>query len=216
MNKLIVVLLIASISYCSYESYVSRVEKDKKNNEEILKKAIKEKEINQKLNGLISELKADTSWIDKLGIKKSSTYVDKYYTKDIENAWLIQNPILFIGGIKDIKNHDEYNYSIKIDFTSTSLSIMTLTKTKLSLEVICPKTITDLIIRDFEENYHRIPGFPITVAAVAKINKVDLRTETNTSENYTKEIAIGYGNCVGMQLAPQEADSLKKIFKLEY
>jgi hypothetical protein len=215
MNKLIIALVIASISYCSYESYVARVEKDEKNTEITLQKANKEKVIINNLNNLIIELKADTSWIDKLGIRKSSTYIDKYFTKDIENAWLIEKPILFIGGIQDIKNHDKHNYSIKFDFTSTSLRIMALTKTKLSLELICPKQMADLVISDFEKNYQRIPGFPITAAVVGKIHKVDLKTEINTSENYTKEIAIGFGSCIGMQLAPQESESLKNIFKLE-
>ena len=60
MNKLIIALVIASISYCSYESHLSRVEEDRKSTVAVLQKAKKEVIINKNLNNLIVELKADT------------------------------------------------------------------------------------------------------------------------------------------------------------
>jgi hypothetical protein len=123
---------------------------------------------------------ADISWRKSI-IKKNS---DRLYSIDLEAAWLINNPILFIGTLENVATTEGVNYQLLISDSYRS--------PKLKLQLLCPKQKVDSIIKTINNNPDTFFGPKIVVAA--KVTQI--KYELQPAKEGMERVFIGHGTCI--------------------
>jgi len=125
---------------------------------------------------------ADIGWRKSI-IKKHS---DRLYSIDLEAAWLINNPILFIGTFENVATDDGVNYQLLISDSYRS--------PKLKLQLLCPKQKVDSIIKTINNEPYTLFGLKIAVAAKVTQIKYGLQPAKEGMER----VFIGHGTCTNV------------------
>lgn len=125
---------------------------------------------------------ANTIW-GKSIFKKQPRYL---YSIDLEAAWLIDRPILFIGTLENVATGDDINYQVLITDSRHS--------PELKLKLLCPKQKVDSIIKAISNDTETFFGAKIAVAA--KVTQIEYRLQPD--KDGMERLFIGHGNCLNI------------------
>ena len=174
--KILIVVTVAILSSCILSCSDQR-EKDVAASR--AKEQVQEEALHLAVQTFTKNSDADTSWRKSI-IKKNS---DRLYSIDLEAAWLINNPILFIGTLENVATTDGVNYQLLISDSYRS--------PKLKLQLLCPKQKVDSIIKTINNNPDTFFGPKIVVAA--KVTQI--KYELQPAKEGMERVFIGHGTC---------------------
>jgi outer membrane murein-binding lipoprotein Lpp/nitrogen regulatory protein PII len=124
---------------------------------------------------------ADCSW-QKSIIKK---HTGRLYSIDLEAAWLINNPILFIGSLENVATADGVNYQLLISDSYRS--------PKLKLQLLCPKQKVDSIIKTINNDSDTFTFFEAKIAIAARVTQI--KYVLQPAKEGMETVFIGHGTC---------------------
>ena len=128
----VIICVIGAIGCCVYFDH--QQEKTRKIASEKADEATR-----QRVDEMVKKYGAIDDWVETLSNGK--VRFGKIMTYELENLWLTEKPILFIGTIKDISNLDDDHYTVQIDESSF------LIDDDLQLSLKCKKEIADDVIK---------------------------------------------------------------------
>lgn len=137
-----------------------------------------------KVSRMASRTNAISNWEENLS-KGESFRFEPILTVELEQFWLQQKPILFIGSIKDIATHDHSQYVVLLE-RSLYGSFDYMFGTELQLSLLSSKAQVDSFLKKYPDLFKDY-GFNNGVAVVARINSI--RTTTVLGD----EVKIGDG-----------------------
>lgn len=191
MKRVILIFLVIAIGGYFVNSYFDKKTKEKAERE---KAERIEQSIRMAVSKMVSNFNAIDNWDQKIS-KGERFRTEKILTIELEELWLKNNPILFIGAIDDISTVDNDNYILRIERSLFS-SLKHMFSTELALELRCNKGMVDSFLKEHPKLFSGY-GFNNGVAVIAKVNKI--KTAFYYGEEGTKEeIRIGEGNCLSI------------------
>lgn len=172
----LVLAVSAYVTYCHFEGK-AREKAERKAEQEKLRESTR-----VAINKMVSNFGAIDNWDEKLSKIVGEREI---FTMELQNLWLTDRPILFMGKIEDVANNDDdqaaYSISIfyslynKFDFGS-----------RLLLSLRCPK----ILLNSFFKEHPKGLSDANDVAVIAKINKVESYVQ-ETEERDKKLVGIG-------------------------
>jgi len=110
---------------------------------------------------------------------------------EVQDLWVANRPILFIGRILDISRIDDNLTQLEVEYGSLDQPHMFMA-TELRISIRCPKEMTAplLMLAAKDKN----PGLTSNVSVIASIASVTAATATDT-EGKAIAILTGHGNC---------------------
>lgn len=137
---------------------------------------------------MVSRTNAVDDWASILS--KDKTRQDRILTVELERLWL-QQPILFIGSIKDIStyNQSQYVLLLEMDFFS---SIQYMFSSELQLSLVSDKKKIDLFLEKHPDSLNRWGN---AVAVVARINSIK-PSYVSGEEGELIEVKTGEGELI--------------------
>ncbi len=192
MKKLIFAsILCLSLAYC-----VDRHVASENRKEQIEEKKKAEVSENQALiRALIAEYSANYKWYE-LFERKDRPFGRKLMLAELENEWVSQNPIIFIGTIEDYKNlpGSRYQVTIKPGIFSGGLWL-----SDVGLDLVAPKGFIDQFTRQHPEALSGdLASKDGSVVVVAKITSVEKRREGSGED--VEVIRYGVGDLVELKI----------------
>lgn len=186
-NLIWVIIICSVIGYFAY-NYIEQRAEDKAERQEAERI---EGERRNKLARMVSNTHAVDDWVQVLGRGEKLRF--KIMTYELEQCWLSDRPILFMGSIDDIASTGKgyYEVIVKREFIN---SLDTIFFTQLSLRLKCEKDLIDEMLRTHPELLSGF-GFNNSVAVVAKIHKI-VSGFINSEDGKREEIKSGIGDCV--------------------
>jgi hypothetical protein len=198
----LIVLVFAVGGYFTYNHFGTKAkEKAKKERIKSEKEGLRES-TRAAINKMVSKFDAIDNWDEKLREIVGDKEVREIFTMELQNLWLIDRPILFMGQIEDVANNDDdldtYSISIfyslynKFDFGS-----------RLLVSLKCPKTLLNSFFRE----HPKVLSDTNDVAVIAKIKKVSTHfervmkiykkgPEEQDREEYKEREFVGIGLCL--------------------
>jgi hypothetical protein len=187
-----VITIIVAILVCTY-FITGYFENRAKKQAEKLKTEQKEKTLKTAVMQLVTNTNAVCSWEKDL-CKGERFRLEPILTIELEQLWLVNRPILFIGSVEDISTSDQEQYWIKIERNMLVSQDYNMFGSKLQLMLQCPKQKIDSFLKEHPELFKN-SGFNNGVAVVAVIDKIETVKESNF-EGESEEVKIGKGKCV--------------------
>ena len=179
--KILIVVIAAILGLCM-SSCSDRQKREKDIAESRAKEKAQEEALRVAVKTFAKNSEADTSWRKSI-IKKHSGFL---YSIDLEAAWLINNPILFIGTLENVATADDINYQLLISDSSHS--------PELKLQLLCPKQKVDPVIKKINNDPDSFFGAKIAVAARVTQIKYGLQPAKEGMET----VFIGHGSCTNV------------------
>jgi hypothetical protein len=176
--KILIVVTAAILSLCM-SSCPDQQKKGKDVAESRAKEQAQEEALRMAVQTFAKNSDADIAWRKSI-IKKHS---DLLYSINLEAAWLINNPILFIGTLKNVATADGVNYHLLISDSYRS--------PVLKLQLLCPKQKVDSIIKTINNDPDTFFGPKIAVAA--KVTQI--KYEPQPAKEGMERVFIGHGTC---------------------
>lgn len=176
--KILIVVTAAIISLCM----LSCSDRQKDITESRAKEKAQEEALRLAVQSFAKDSGADISWRKSI-IKKHSRIL---YSIDLEAAWLIDNPILFIGILENVATGDDNNYQLLISDSYNS--------PKLKLQLLCPKQKVDSMIKIINSDPGIFFGAKIAVAARVTQIKYGLQPAKEGMER----VFTGNGICLNV------------------
>ena len=136
---------------------------------------------------------AMTDWPERL-TKFNKPGNNRILTIDIQNLWMNNQPILFIGSIDDIELDNNGNYTIKIN-NGINFGKDLDFDSRLRLIVTCNTNVGRHLITTFKKN--NSDGYSDDIALVVNINKIEQSKERERDGEDSK-IFNGYGSVVDL------------------
>jgi len=180
------VLTTAAVSYFAYLQYLSYSRG--KVREQLREQAIAESVSN--LRAMIQRHHANSDWPRKL-VGKSTLRSSPVLSAELQEYWIAEKPILFIGILKDIARNPDETYQIKIARQPVS-SDATLLGSELLVDIKCDSDKTIPLLK-LMKRPSRLSIFE-DVAIVATINRVSSSIGRDT-DGQPNTILIGLGEC---------------------
>jgi len=208
-GKLFGALLIGLLAYGVVSCELSDREKQKIKDEIATKQKNYDKQLIQTIIDKKTQYQAETKWMSKLGFLDKERKYREFYTNEIEDAFLVKKPSLLIGSIKDVSNFDDLNFQMQISFASFNLEMMSFGKPTMQLEVICKKNIVDNLLKKYDANFKKIPGFGINVALISTVYEVLDFSYKDSDGDVVKGKKL-VGDCKEILLAPQGRGVIRK------
>lgn len=179
----IVILIVFCLVLVNCSNKQISKEKNTNNNIEELKPVI-----NTKIKETVIATNAIDNWEYKLCYNDSIRWTE-IMTKELEDLWISERPILFIGHLLDIKSTDKTHYIVIIERNWGSYSAISLFA-NLELHLKSPKSIID---RFLEQNTNILDNFIIDVAVIGKIDGI-LTEYYFDNEGTRQGLKVGKGN----------------------
>lgn len=179
--KIFIFVTTAILSLCM-SSCSDQQKREKDAAESRAKEQAQEETLRVAVQKFAKNSEADTSWRKSI-IKKNPGFL---YSIDLEAAWLINNPILFIGILDNVATADDINYQLLISEANHW--------TELKLQLLCPKQKVDPIIKIINNDPDTIFGAKIAVAARVTQIKYGLQPTKEGMET----VFIGHGSCTNI------------------
>lgn len=187
MKKIILITILLFFVF----NFISSYYENKENRQiEIIKKEQIDKKIQVSVQDAVFRENAVTEWDSKLS--KGKRYRrDPIFTNELEKVWLINNPILFVGYIHDIKAFDDDNYIISIERKHFNRGYAFRTDLQLSLVTSKKK------IDKFLQNHTSLlkGGRRKSVAVIADISEIKTIYYAG-EEGSREEIKVGVGHLI--------------------
>ena len=178
----IIICVMGAIGCCVYNNH-----QQKKTRNIAYEKAVEA--TRQRVSEMVIKYGAIDDWEETLSNREIR--IGKIMTYELENLWLTEKPILFIGSIEDISNLDDDYYSVQIDKSWYGSSF--LLGADLQLKLKCKKEIVDGVIKMSN-------GAVLEWGAVAVIGKIQEIQSVTTVVDYIESVVrIGKGDCMAME-----------------
>ena len=186
MKRIAIIVVVLVI--CGY--FVNTYIKDRAERE--AQRAERE-QANQKTRSLVAQMVARNDaaddWANQLSKGQKIRY-EPILTVELENLWLVNRPILFVGAIKDIATKDESHYTVLFE-RSIFASLNQMFETGLQLSLSSPKERIDAVLREHPELFENY-GFNNGVAVIAQVDAI--RSAFVLGENGERlDVKIGEG-----------------------
>lgn len=191
MKKLIFAsALCLSLAYC-----VDRYNQSQK--EELSRAELKKAQFERNkmiIRGLTEQYSASYDWYRLFG-KSDVPFGRPVMQADLENAWLGNSPVVFLGKIDDYKNADknQYKVTIKPDIFSFGLLV-----SRVGLDVSAPKSLIEKFINDHPEalsaHFSQKGG---VVVVIARVNSIETRWDGRGED--AEEIRYGVGELLDLK-----------------
>jgi len=179
--NIFIVVTAAILSLCM-SSCSDRREKDVA--ESRAKEQAQEEMLRVAVQTFAKNSEADTSWRKSI-IEKHSGFL---YSIDFEAAWLINNPILFIGILENVATVDDINYQLLIsdDYHSP----------ELKLQLLCLKQKVDSMIKIINNDPDEYKFFGAKIAVAARVTQIKYGLQPTKEGMET--VFIGHGSCTNV------------------
>lgn len=189
MNKVIWILVVLFIGgYIVNSSIENNAKRDLKRAESKKIKLATKTAVLQ----MVSRTNSIDNWQHKL-TKGEKYRFEPILTIELEKHWIQQQPILFIGAIKDITTLSNAEYVVLVERSLTG-SFDYMFDTGLQLSLSANKEMIDSFLKDYP-NLFKDYGFNNGIAVIAHINSI--RTIHVAGEDGVREdIKIGVGELI--------------------
>lgn len=176
------------LGYCSYNYVQSQKAAEEKAQQRTLYRA----HIDANVADMVKKHGASTDWLEVLTNGHGPFRMDKIFTRELQELWIADRPILFMSVLTDISDAgEEYEIQLEPSLRSEAQRL----RTNLRLALTCQKPIVDTLIREHQDV---LEGFvPASIAVVAKIHEVRSH-ESRDSEGYIDEFKTGHGSCLAI------------------
>lgn len=188
MKKIICIIAALAIAGYFVNSYLDNKAKreakraEAKRIEQTIKSAVAE---------MVSRTAAVNDWEPRLS-KGERFRFEPILTVELERLWLGNQPILFIGVIKDIATHNELHYTVLVERSFVSFKY--IFGTELQLSLLSTKQRIDTFLEK-NPNLFKNYGFNNGVAVIARVNSIRT-TYVSGEEGKREEVKIGDGELV--------------------
>lgn len=176
--KILIVVTTAILSLC----ILSCSDRQKDIADSRAKEKAQEEELRLAVQSFAKDSGADISWRKSI-IKKRSKIL---YSIDLEAAWLIDNPILFIGTLENVATDDDNNYELLISDSYHS--------PEFKLQLLCPKQKVDSMIKIINSDAGIVFGAKIAVAA----RVTQIKYALQPAKEGMKTVFTGHGICTNV------------------
>lgn len=176
--KILIVVTAAFLSSCM----LSCSDRRKDIAESRAKEKAQEEALRMAVQAFAKDSGADTSWRKSI-FKKHSRIL---YSIDLEAAWLIDNPILFIGTLENVAKSDDINYQLLISDSRHS--------PELKLQLLSPKHKVDSIIKTINNDPDTL--FAAKIAIAARLTQIEYRLQP--AKEGMERVFIGHGSCINI------------------
>lgn len=152
--------------------------------------------IEQATKTVVSKMASRTNAVNdwEASLSKGDKYrLEPILTFELERIWLQQQPILFIGAIKDIATHDTSHYLVLVE-RSLYGSFEYMFGTELQLSILSSKDRIDAFLKKYPDLFKDF-GFKNGVAVVARINSIRT-TYAPGDDGELEEVKIGDGELI--------------------
>ena len=139
---------------------------------------------------MASRTNAVTDWEKSLS-KGNKFRFEPILTIELEQLWLQQRPILFIGTIKDIATYDQSHYTVLVERNLFS-SFEYMFGTELQLSLVSKKDRLDTFLKKHPDLFK---DFKNNIAVVAHIDSIKT-TYVSGEEGEREEVKIGNGKLI--------------------
>jgi len=179
-NRIKTLFFVAAVLFSAFMSSCSDRQKNENNPKSSrAEDKSQEEALLAKVQRFAANSKADTGWCKSV-IKKPSAVL---YSIDLETAWVINNPILFIGTLENVATADNMNYQILVSDTYHS--------PQLKLQLLCQKQQIDSIMKIIKSDPEIVFGAKVAVSAKVTNIKYDLQPAKEGVET----VFTGQGQC---------------------
>ena len=190
--KKIAFLLIActALAYCA-DRYITSKKQDDLRKEAQAAQFEKNRSI---VRELVARYSANYKWYQEF-YRDRDVLRSQLMQANLEDQWIVENPIIFIGTIDDYRNTNDGNYqvTIKPDIFSICITIY-----DVGLDVIAPKELIKNLAKAHPEALSgTLSSLDGNVVIVAKISSVEKRFE-GTGEN-AGEFRYGVGEILDIK-----------------
>ena len=189
MKKIILIIIAVVIGGYFVNSYM---ENKAKRDAEVAEA----KRIEQATKSAVAQMVSQTGAVDgwEVRLSKGENFrFETILTVELERLWLQNQPILFIGSIKDIATYDQSHYTVSVE-RSLFGSFEYMFGTELQLSLLSRKERMDSFLKKHPDLFKDY-GFNNGVAVVARINAI--RTMYVPGEEGERvEVKIGDGELV--------------------
>jgi len=187
-------LIFVSIAIFIFNKYSETV---KKNNEQKIIATIKVEEFNNRIYSVIKKYGANYKWISKFHEKY---LLSSILTIDLQNEWIKNSPIFFVGKIKDISELNANEYSVEVSYAVIDKILLS---TELQLHLTCNKNLIDKFIKSNKDVISDL-GVNDAIVLIANINdikssKVTVESSYEKAGVQVKDLKIGVGKCIAIE-----------------
>ena len=156
------------------------------------------KRVKQTIKSAVAEMVSRTGAVDdwESSLSKGEKFrLSPIFTVELEKLWLENQPILFIGNIKDIATYNESHYIVLI---KRNFLFGYMFGTELQLSLLSSKERIDSFLKQhpdlFKDNGY---GFSNGVAVIARVKTIRT-TYVPGEEGEREEVRIGEGELVNI------------------
>lgn len=143
---------------------------------------------------LVNRHQADSDWVEKLSGGKFYR-VKPILTIELEDLWVRNGPILFIGAIKDIASEGDNLYTVTIERSLVS-GMDHMFDTELRLELTSDKGLVDRFLSNHPTLFEGY-GFNNGVGVIARVRKIRAHEYAN-EEGMSVDTRIGLGDMIDL------------------
>ncbi|MEQ1742478.1 MAG: hypothetical protein ABL869_08285 [Candidatus Nitrotoga sp.] len=151
------------------------------------------------IKAFVKKSGADTSWMTSIEKIKAS-YFQSLYTVDLERLWLVDQPIVFVGALRNVATETEADYSLLI--TASDIQFQ-----ELRLEILCAKSkVSTILARVKSDKESFSPGGVVITANITKI-----KSAIEPEKEGIRTVIYGQGRCVDIAYL---GDTMDLMFSL--
>lgn len=186
-RKLILALLALGLGYWAFSLWHDHVESENR----MAAREAKRRNENALVSSMAAKSDAATTWAANLA-RDSRLRTSPILTSELQNQWLINRPILFLGNLEDIAKIQDGSYQLIIEHGSVDSPYIFL-QSRIRVNLSCSETVTAPLMHAAagRETFKLGPDTAVT----AIIDRID-RTTARDSEGDLIAVLTGYGKCI--------------------
>lgn len=144
------------------------------------------------IEAMVAKYDANYQWY-KLIERPKKGFQKPIMQADLENWWISEKPVVFVGRISDYKNDGSGRYRVKIKPVLLSRGMRSSLRARL--DISAPKDVVDSIVSQHPAALSRYPRSKASaVVVVARINTIEARWEG--AQDDSDEVLYGEGEMV--------------------
>lgn len=152
------------------------------------------------MQALASRRNASSNWVERLAGDERYRF-EPVLTIELEELWIEQGPILFIGAVKDIASKGDEGYIVTFERSLTS-GLDYFFDTEFRLELTSGKEPVDSLLRSHPDLFENL-GMQNGVAVVANVEKVE-SLEYVGEDGQLVDVKVGVGQIVELLFVGDE------------
>ena len=152
--------------------------------------------INSMVMNMAAMVNADAEWKDKI-VRGSVGKPARLLTAEVQEAWVKDQPILFVGTLEDVIENRDGTYGLVI--TLALLDSFKL-EDELQISLICSEAVTTPVIDAAKKSRRRV-RFDPDIAITGLVERVDTYLK-NEVEGDSVRVIVGSGRCLSAAHLP--------------